>query len=80
MTQLPLCFGAINQMTMHVMALNVEAWGIHFRDYITLVQGQSKTSGVYCSDQYKTEKIIPRDPTDTKLTGIWLNPLNMKGN
>lgn len=35
---------------------------------------------MYCRDQDKTEKIIPRDPTDTKLTEIWLNPLNMKGN
>lgn len=33
----PLCFGASNQMTIHVMALNVEALGNPFRSYITLL-------------------------------------------
>ena len=35
---------------------------------------------MYCSDQEKTEKIIPEDPTETKLTEIWLDQLNMNDN
>lgn len=35
---------------------------------------------MYCSDQDKTEKIIPRDLREIKLTEIWLIWLNMKGN
>ena len=52
--------------------LECESMGDPFRRYITLLQGKSKAGGMYCSDQDKMEKIIPRDLREIKWTEIWL--------